>query len=188
MSAHVVAQQWVSVDGFAAGPDGEADLFAAVPAQADAASMEHNLRLLPGVQEVLLGRRTYESFAGFWPSADLPVAALVNTLPKTVFSRTVRQAPWGSFAAAHVERDAVTYVQYRREHGDGCLLLWGSVDLQRALLRARLVDELELLVAPVALGAGVPLLPPGLRLDLDLREHETWGPVARLRYGIRHHA
>jgi len=62
MSGHVIAQQWVSVDGFGAGPSGEGELFAAVSDEADRASMDHNLRLLPTVAEVLLGRRTYETF------------------------------------------------------------------------------------------------------------------------------
>ncbi|TNM64402.1 hypothetical protein FHN55_12630 [Streptomyces sp. NP160] len=93
MSARVLAQQWVSLDGCAAGPGGEADLFSAVPAEADAASMEHDVRLLSEVAEVLLGRNTYESFVQFWPTADLPVAQLGNTTPKTVFSRRLRDAP-----------------------------------------------------------------------------------------------
>lgn len=50
------------------------------------------------------------------------------------------------------------------------------------LFRAQLIDELELFVAPVALGEGVRLLPWGLRLELDLRETQVWGSVVRLRY------
>lgn len=184
MSACVLAQQWVSLDGYAAGPGGEADLFAAVPAEADAASMDHNVHLLSEVAEVLLGRNTYESFVQFWPTADLPVAQLVNTTPKTVFSRRLREAPWASFAPARAEADAVAHVGRRRREGQGRLLLWGSLEVMGSLVRAQLVDELELFVAPVVLGAGVPLLPAGLRVGLDLQETQVWGSVVRVRYAL----
>ena len=59
---HVIAQQWVSVDGFAAGPTDETDIFAAVDDMSG--SEEYNRRLLEHVDEVLLGRRSYESFVG----------------------------------------------------------------------------------------------------------------------------
>ena len=58
----VLAQQWISADGFAAGPGGEGDIFAAV--SDSTATESHNRALLPGFGEVLLGRRTYELFAG----------------------------------------------------------------------------------------------------------------------------
>ena len=124
MSARVVAQQWVSVDGFAAGTSGEAEIFAAVPDEADQASMQYNLQFLPTVAEVLLGRRTYEAFVRVWPSADLPVATHVNTLPKVVFSRSLDGAPWGDVDAAQVATDAVGHVGRRREEADGTLLVW----------------------------------------------------------------
>lgn len=184
MSARVVAQQWVSVDGFAAGMTGEAEIFAAVPDEADQASMQYNLQFLPTVAEVLLGRRTYEAFVRVWPSADLPVAAHVNTLPKVVFSRSLDAAPWGDVDAAQVATDAVGHVGRRREEVDGTLLVWGSLDLMAGLLAAGLVDELDLFVAPVALGAGTPLLPRGLRLDLTLVHSETWSSVVHLNYRL----
>lgn len=185
MVARVVAQQWVSLDGFASGPGGEGDIFAAVPPEADAASMAHNERLLPSVAEVLLGRRSYEAFVQVWPTADVPIAARVNTVPKVVLSRTLTAAPWGGFAPARVERDAVGHVRRRRQEAEGDLLLWGSLDLMATLLAAGEVDELDLFVAPLALGGGSPLLPPGLRLGLELVEAETWPGVVHLRYRVR---
>jgi dihydrofolate reductase len=184
MSARVTAQQWMSIDGFAAGATGEGEIFAAVPEEADQASMQYNLQLLPTVAEVLLGRRTYESFAAVWPSADLPVATHVNTLPKVVFSRSLDEAPWGGFKPAELVTDAVTHVARRRQEADGVLLVWGSIKVLGDLLAARLVDELDLFVAPVALGGGTPLVPPGLRLDLTLVQSETWSSVLHLRYRL----
>ena len=184
MSATVTAQQWVSIDGFAAGTRGEAEIFAAVPAETDQASMQYNQEFLPTVVEVLLGRRTYETFVKVWPSAELPVAEHVNTLPKVVFSRSLDEAPWDRFEPAQVKADAVSYVSQRRNEVDGTLLVWGSLDVMSGLLAAGLVDELDLFVAPVALGAGTPLVPRGLHLDLTLAHGETWSSVAHLRYRL----
>jgi len=108
----------------------------------------------------------------------------VNTLPKVVFSRTLTEAPWGGFAPARIAADAVAHVARRREEADGPLLVWGSITLMAGLLTAGLVDELDLFVAPVALGAGTPLLPPGLHLDLTLVQSGTWSSVLHLRYGV----
>jgi RibD domain-containing protein len=97
----VLAQQWVSVDGFAAGPDGEQEIFEAAGAAASADSERHITAVLDGVDVVLLGRRSYEAFAAFWPVAhDQPMAARVNAVPKVVCSTTLTAAPWGDFAPA----------------------------------------------------------------------------------------
>ena len=88
----VLVQQWVSVDGMVAGPNGETDVLDAVPDFAP--SDRHDTALLDSVDEVLLGRRTYEEFVQFWPMADgEPLAPLINALPKTVASTTLGAAP-----------------------------------------------------------------------------------------------
>jgi hypothetical protein len=81
----VLAQQWISVDGFLAGANSEADVFAAV--DDFSASEAHNTALLKDIDEVLLGRCSYEAFAAFWPATDEPMARQVNALPKTVHGR-----------------------------------------------------------------------------------------------------
>ncbi|MFC5139315.1 dihydrofolate reductase family protein [Actinomycetospora rhizophila] len=168
MNRRVVAQQWISVDGFAAGPSGEGDIFAGVPAASDRRSMELNEALIPEVETVLLGRRSYESFVRFWPTdlaRDVPVAPLVNAVPKLVASTTLTGAPWGGHPPAEVVPDAVERVRALRGEPGGIVLVWGSLALMRTLIDAGQVDELDLFVAPIALGAGTPLAgrPLGLR-------------------------
>lgn len=177
----VIVQQWVSVDGFLAGRDGEGDVFAAVGDFS--ASEAHNTALLETIDEVLLGRRTYEIFAAFWPTAqDQPMARRVNSLAKAVCSTTLEQAPWGEHAPARVVPDAVAHV--RAQAGD--IIVWGSVSVTRSLFAAGEVDELELFVAPILLGSGTPLLAPGDHsVSLRLRESETWpADVIRTRYAV----
>ncbi|MFC4063492.1 dihydrofolate reductase family protein [Actinoplanes subglobosus] len=180
----LIAQQWISVDGFLAGINGEADVFAAV--SDFTASEAHNTALLADIDEVLLGRRTYESFAAHWPTAvDEPMARQVNALPKTVCSTTLTAATWGEHAPARVVPDPVDHVRAQRADGVRTIV-WGSVSVMRALLAAGQVDELELFVAPIALGAGTPLMAPGAApLPLRLTASDTWpGGVIRLRYAV----
>ncbi|MEU4620260.1 dihydrofolate reductase family protein [Actinoplanes sp. NPDC023801] len=179
----VLAQQWISVDGFLAGTNGEADVFAAV--SDFSASEAHNTALLKDIDEVLLGRRTYEAFAAFWPAADEPMAHQVNALPKTVCSTTLSAVSWGAHPAPRVAPDAVAHLRAKRPT-DTRTILWGSVSVMRTLMAAGEVDELELFVAPIALGSGTPLLAAGgAPLALRLKESETWpGGVLRLRYTV----
>ena len=182
--ARLLVQQWVSADGFVAGPGGEADIFAAV---ADfTASEAHNTVLLESVDEILLGRRTYRSFAAFWPAAtDQPMARQVNSLAKTVCSTTLTHAPWGDHAPARIVADPVAHVR-QRPHDRGDVVVWGSVSVMRSLLAAGEVDELDLFVAPIALGAGTPLLDPGAPpVALRLLGSEVWpASVLHTRYAV----
>lgn len=175
----VLAQEWLSLDGFAAGPGGEADIFAAVSPEADSASQQWNQRLLGSVDEVLLGRATYEMFAAYWPTAKEPVAAQVNMVRRTVFSRSLTAAPWGDFAPAAVESDPISYVRGRRT--SGTILVWGSLSIVQALHSAGELDELDLFIAPVVLGEG-RRLPAGHHSRLQLVHAEQWDGSMHLRY------
>ncbi|WP_196073435.1 dihydrofolate reductase family protein [Nakamurella alba] len=176
----VIAQQWVSVDGFASGLTDESEIFSAVDDFGD--SERHNQRLLDTVDEVLLGRRTYETFVQYWPTAgDEPMAARVNELPKIVCSGTLDAAPWGDFLAATVVPDAAAHLR----DAAGTTLIWGSLHLMTSLWSEGLLDEIELFVAPVTLGAGTPVAPPQHRAQLRLLDSDVWpSGVARLHYKI----
>ena len=180
----VIAQQWMSVDGLVAGPDGEEDVFNAV--EAFAPSERHNLALLESVDEVLLGRQTYTEWVEFWPTAGgEPMADRINQLTKVVCSTSLDEAPWGDHAPATVVRDGITHAIERRD-ASGDTIVWGSIRLMRSLLTAGALDEIELLVAPIALGSGTPLLGPDQPpVELRLIESESWpGGVIRERYSV----
>ncbi len=112
----------------------------------------------------LLGRGTYEIFAGSWPQvpADDPISKALNGLPKHVASRTLT----GPLEWAHarlLEGDVPTAVRALEESGDGELQVHGSAGLVQTLLAEDLVDELRLVVSPVALGTGKRLFGDGIR-------------------------
>ncbi|SFP83465.1 Dihydrofolate reductase [Amycolatopsis arida] len=167
---NLIVQELVTVDGFVAGRDGGLDFFDTV---ADYGEVDQdNLRLLADVDTVLLGAATYRLFVDYWPTAkDEPVAHVVNTVPKIVFSTGLTHAPWGEWPEARVVHgNPVDEVTALKQQPGKDILVWGSLTLARSLLAARLVDELQLRVCPVAIGTGRTLFPTDGDLHLELVE------------------
>jgi dihydrofolate reductase len=180
----VIVQELVSVDGFAAGPDGGLDFFESVTDYSEVD--RENLEILQAVDTILLGAATYRMFVDYWPTAKGEVVAdAVNTIPKLVFSSTLEQAPWGSWAAAEVVGGpAADTVSERKRRPGGDLMVWGSLSLAQTLLGAGLVDEIQLRVIPVAIGRGRPLFPQDVgTLGLNLLEAKPYrSGIVSLRY------
>jgi dihydrofolate reductase len=172
----VIVQQLTTVDGFAAGPNDELDFFEAVD---DYSEVDRdNIEILQGVDTIVLGARTYRMFVDYWPTAEgEPVAELVNALPKLVFSSTLEAAPWGTWEPAQVvRRDVADEITELKAEAGGDLMVWGSLSLSQSLLRSGLVDEIQLRVCPIALGAGRQLFPNGAEpLGLRLAEAKPYG-------------
>jgi len=146
----------VSLDGYAAGPDGSLEAF-------DVDEEIHawfNDRARE-TAAFLYGRRIYELMAGYWPLAgtdpDAPpvirdFARIWIRTPKIVFSSTLREAPW---AERLVRGDPLAELTRLRATYDGDLDLGGPT-LASAFVSAGLVDEYRLVVHPVVLGVGIP--------------------------------
>jgi dihydrofolate reductase len=104
------------------------------------------------IDALLLGRKTYDIFASFWPeqSGDDPIAAKLNAVPKFVASRTLTDPSW---AGTTVIADVANEVRATKERFDEIHVI-GSGDLVDSLLEANLVDRLNLYVYPLTLGTG----------------------------------
>ncbi|MFF5503703.1 dihydrofolate reductase family protein [Streptomyces roseolus] len=112
----------------------------------------------------LLGRRTYDIFAGYWPNHDDPadpVASRLNALPKYVVSTTLDSADWEGTTV--LRGDAVEEVTALKRRLDGEIQMHGSGGLARTLLAHDLIDTLHLHVFPVVLGTGFRLFVEGAR-------------------------
>ncbi|HEY5971643.1 MAG TPA: dihydrofolate reductase family protein [Pseudoxanthomonas sp.] len=160
----VIVEQIISADGYAAETDGGIGFFASAGDFSDAEPEQ--LRMMAGVGGIVFGRVTYGMFADYWPQADPGierVATPINALPKFVVSSTLQAAPWGEGGEVEILRgDGVAAVRALRARIDGDLILWGSLTLADALLRADEVDVLRLRLVPVLIGRGRSFTPADL--------------------------
>ena len=109
---------------------------------------------------LLLGRKTYEIFAAYWPHArDQPGAAELNAATKYVASRTLDKVEWEN--STLLEGDAAEAVARLKEEDGPEIQVHGSSDLIQSLLEKDLVDEFRLLIFPVVLGSGKRLFGEG---------------------------
>lgn len=111
--------------------------------------------------ELLLGRRTYEIFATYWPShGDNPVGVAMNQAVKHVASRTLKKLDWEN--SRLLPGDAEPAIRALKQQPGPALHVIGSSNLLQTLLRADLVDDLELWTFPVVLGTGKRLFGEGV--------------------------
>ena len=157
----------VSLDGYFT--DGQADMSWAH--KHDPEWMAFTSENAGGDAELVFGRITYEMMAGFWPtpqaSQAMPhVAAAMNRMRKTVFSRTLSTASWQNTRLVRGE-PAAEIRKMKQEPGPDLLIL-GSGQIVVDLTQHRLIDEYEIVVTPTVLGAGRTMF-EGVRDRLDLR-------------------
>jgi dihydrofolate reductase len=103
-------------------------------------------------EALLLGRVTYEGFAGAWPSRDGEFADKFNNMPKYVVSSTLEQGEWNNSTV--LKGDVAEEVSKLKQELDGEIVVHGSATLVRALTERDLVDEYRLMVFPTVLGSG----------------------------------
>jgi dihydrofolate reductase len=110
---------------------------------------------------LLLGRRTYEDFAAFWPKQrDNPFTPVLNERRKYVASRTLQEPlPWVN--STLLEGDAADAVARLKQEQDDDLAVLGSGELVQTLMRRNLVDEYLLTIHPLVLGSGRRLFTDG---------------------------
>ncbi len=110
---------------------------------------------------LLIGRVTYESFAGAWPTYEGVFADKMNGMPKVVVSNTLRDPAWHNTTV--LGGDVVAGVAALKQRAGGPVLVAGSATLVHALLDNDLVDELRLMVFPVSIGAGLRVFPETIK-------------------------
>jgi dihydrofolate reductase len=156
MPAKIVVTEFVSLDGVMEAPGGEPDFkYPGWTFEFDRGDDGNQFKLDETMRAdaLLLGRRTYESFAGAWPQRDGEFADKFNAMPKFVVSSTLKDPEWNNTTVLD-GRDAAGEVRRLKSEFDGELQVPGSHQLVQALVEADLVDQITLMVFPVILGTG----------------------------------
>lgn len=157
----LIVEEWLSLDGYAEDKNGKLDFFP--DNKQNKFSDQDQLVFLESVDTILLGRKTYELFVDFWPTAtndEEIIADKLNSIPKIICSNTLEKAPWGKWPDAQIMKgDAITGVEKLKAQDGKDIVLWGSISLTQSLFNAGLIDEYHLQICPTITGGGRPLFP-----------------------------
>ncbi len=134
----VVVYEFVSLDGVAEQPD-------QFVTDIDSVMDEYANGLIPSQDTVLLGRRTYDEWAEFWPTSDIePYASFINSVQKFVATSTPLQPEWARTSV--ITTDLARFVTELKAQPGGDIGLHGSISLAQSLFNAGLVDGVRLVV------------------------------------------
>ena len=123
-------------------------------------------RLIATQDAVILGRRTYDEWVGFWPGSEIePFATFINGVAKHVATSTPLDQEWANATA--IDGELAGFVRDLRNQPGADIGVHASISVARALLAAGVVDELRLVIAPAIAGSGRKLLDglPAIRLE-----------------------
>ena len=165
----IISGLFISLDGVVESPDQwsmdyfDEDLMAVISAK------------MSEQDAVLMGRVSYEEWAGYWPtSTDEPFASFINNIPKYVVSKTLDRVEWNH--STLLKGDLVEEVTTLKNQDGKTIGVQASPSLVEALLENDLLDELTLAVHPVAVRSGRRLFTEGRgKLPLKLVETKTTG-------------
>jgi len=165
----LVLQMQTSIDGYISGPDG---LDWAVPDFKDPSYVKWEVDKIWQAGAHLMGSATYREMAATWPTSKEPFAPPMNEIPKIVFSREMKETPWGETRI--VSGDLAEEITRLKQESGKELLAHGGVRFAQSLVATGLIDEYRLLVHPVAIATGKPLFSAKAgRLRLRLKEAVT---------------
>jgi dihydrofolate reductase len=169
-------QMMISLDGLMEGPSGDIDWHVV-----DDDFNRYGAGMLASIDAILLGRKTYELFASYWPTAKDREAPALNGLPKIVFSKTLKNVDWNNsrLAGDDIEQEIATLKRESKKD----VALFGSAQLGSDLMQRGLIDEIRLMVAPVVLGSGAPMFKDiRQQSNLKLTKTETFSSGVVLLY------
>lgn len=196
----VIVNNIVSLDGYFADASGSP-----LALETDAAFDRANLESIASAELLLLGRDSFDGFSAYWPYiADAPepedphapeardvddanreISRRFNGLPKVVVSDRgpiPTDNPWVKTTAVIRRADVAAWLAKTTVEGDGNIVVFASHIVWNSLLAQGLVDELHLMVSPVALGSGIPLFIESTRLELrEVRRFDNSSNI-QLRY------
>lgn len=172
----LTVSMWITLDGFIASSDGEIGWLL----ESDEMS-NYAFGVVRDADTLLLGRKTYEDFVGYWPHiADNPKAPdlekilgkKLNAMHKVVVSKTLAKAEWGdSKIMAELVPSEIERLKSESEKG---IMIYGSASVVQQLTNLGLIDEYQLFVHPVVLGSGKRLFQDVHNTNLKLVNSKTF--------------
>jgi dihydrofolate reductase len=150
----IVVTEFVSLDGVMQAPGGEDFKYKGWSFEFDRGDDGNQFKLDETMEAdaLLIGKRTYESFAGAWPEREGEFADKFNSMPKFLVSSTLTDPDWNN--TTRLEGDVVEAVKKLRDEFDGTIQVPGSRQLVQDLIENDLVDQINLMIFPVVLGTG----------------------------------
>ncbi|RAW02887.1 dihydrofolate reductase family protein [Pseudochryseolinea flava] len=150
--AKIFAIEWLSADGYMAGPNNETDWFAW---DSDIAAYYKNIQ--KQMSTILIGRKTYETMVAYWPTEaakeeDRDIVTHMNDSKKYVFSTSLHEATWKNTSI--IEAIDTNSINEIKASSSRDLVLYGSASILTQLASHNLIDEYQFMVSPIALGKG----------------------------------
>lgn len=165
----IVGNISLSLDGRVTGPGGEYDMGWIVPHAITDGARTHMIGVTTPATTVLLGRKNYVGFGGYWPTVandtsadprDRAFAQWLNSMEKIVFSSTLKEATWTN--SRIVDTNPATVIEELQQQEGGDIIVLASSSIIKSLLQADLLDRLSITLCPEVAGGGDRLLEDGL--------------------------
>jgi dihydrofolate reductase len=154
----IIVTEFITLDGVIEAPGGDETPHPHGGWQFKYSSPEtgkYKIDELANVDALLLGKNTYDLFAGYWPNqTGGEFADPINQMPKYVVSRSLQKVEWNN---SHILRDVAKDIAALKKSDGGDILVYGSATLVKALLHHDLIDELRLMIYPLSIGGGLRL-------------------------------
>ncbi|TCC87034.1 reductase [Pedobacter frigiditerrae] len=185
----LIIQEWLSIDGYAADEKGSTDFFGSNEMNVD--SDQDILEGMDSIDTILLGASTYKLFVEFWPTPQAEkeiIANHLNETPKIVFSNSLVKVGWGKWDNAKLQNgDAVDEVKKLKQQNGKNMVLWGSLSLSKSLLKANLIDEIEIRTVPIILGKGLRLFGESEQIEFETVATKTYkSGMTFVKYRLKH--
>lgn len=157
----------VSLDGFFEGPDHNIDWH-----MVDEEFNDFAVNQLEEIGTLVFGRVTYELMKSYWPTEaaardDQEVAKFMNSIPKYVFSRSLEKGDWENTTVVTGDNAVEGMRKLKESSGEKDIAIFGSANLADSFFAAGLIDEIRLIINPLALAEGTPLFKRKLNMALS---------------------
>jgi dihydrofolate reductase len=119
-----------------------------------------SIEQLHSADYLVFGRATYEGMAAYWTKAEGEIANLMNSIPKLVFSKTLKSADWNNTTL--IRENACAEIKNIKKQGSRDMYVFGSANLSVTFINDNLFDEYRIGIAPIILGKGRPLFSQGI--------------------------